>query len=123
MRKLSPYVGKLFNQQGHSHIRWFLLLAREYNLYNDEKEYSNYENMNSKFIINTYIKSLLLRYRECIKTHFIIKTLKKGILFRSWNDVNFYIKKSNNIEYIIEENHTSNLKIVYNNLDFFNIKL
>ena len=66
LKKLSPYVGNLFKQQGHSHIRWFLLLAREYNLYGHPKTYNNYENMNSNFILNEITKKILINYRTCV---------------------------------------------------------
>ena len=46
MKNLSPYTGELFIQQGHQHIRWFLLLAREYNLYSEPNSYNDYKNMN-----------------------------------------------------------------------------
>ena len=80
MKKLSPYVNKLFQYSevgaGHSHIRWFLLLAREYNLYEEANTYNDYKNMNSKFILNEITKNILIKYRECVKHHFIINTLK-----------------------------------------------
>tara|TARA_B100000524_G_scaffold339042_1_gene231006 strand:- start:64 stop:606 length:543 start_codon:yes stop_codon:yes gene_type:complete len=123
MKKLSPYVGKLFNDQGHSHIRWFLLLAREYNLYKESNTYNDYQNMNSNFILNEITKNILIKYRACVKHHFIINTLKKGILFRDWNNINFYKKPSNSILNIIENSAKKNLKIVYNNDDFCSIDL
>lgn len=123
MKKLSPYVDNLFNQQGHSHIRWFLLLAREYNLYMEPDTYKHYQNMNSNFIFNEITKNILIKYKECIKNHFIINTLENGILFRDWNNINFYKKPSNNIKNIIKNSAKHNLKIVYNNDDFFSIDL
>lgn len=123
MKKLSPYVDELFHDQGHSHIRWFLLLAREYNLYEETNTYNDYKNMNSKFILNEITKNILIKYRECVKHHFIIITLKEGILFRKWNNINFYKKPSNSIINIIKNLANSNLKIVYNNEDFFSIDL
>ena len=123
MKKLSPYIGNLFNHQGHSHIRWFLLLAREYNLYEETNTYNDYKNMNSKFILNEITKNILIKYRECVKHHFIINTLKEGILFRKWNNINFYKKPSNSILNIINIINNYNLKIVYNNDDFFSIDL
>jgi hypothetical protein len=123
MKKLSPYVDNLFNQQGHSHIRWFLLLAREYNLYMEPDTYKHYQNMNSNFIFNEITKNILIKYKECIKNHFIINTLENGILFREWNNINFYKKPSNNIKNIIKNSAKHNLKIVYNNDDFFSIDL
>lgn len=123
MKKLSPYVDKLFHDQGHSHIRWFLLLAREYNLYEEANTYNDYKNMNSKFILNEITKKILINYRTCVKKHFIIKTLKEGIEFRSYNNINFYKKPSNSIIDIINNSMRANLKIVYNNDDFFSIDL
>ena len=123
MKKLSPYVDKLFTDQGHSHIRWFLLLAREYNLYKEANTYNDYKHMNSKFILNEITKNILIKYRECVKNHFIINTLKEGILFWDHNPVNFYKKPSNSIINIINKSAEDNLKIVYNNDDFFSIDL
>ena len=123
MKKLSPYVGNLFIEQGHSHIRWFLLLAREYNLYTEFSSYNDYKYMHQKFTFNEITKNILIKYRACIKNHFIINTLKEGILFRMWNDINFYKKPSNNILDIIENSAEKSLKIVYNNEDFFSIDL
>ena len=123
MKKLSPNVDNLFYDQGHSHIRWFLLLAREYDLYREPKTYDDYKNMNSNFVFNEITKNILIKYRECIKHHFIINTLKEGVKFRAWNDINFYKKPSNNIRKIIKNSANSNLKIVYNNEDFFSTNL
>lgn len=123
MKNLTPYIGDLFNQQGHTHIRWFLLLAREYNLYNDNKLYNHYKDMNDKFDFNEITKDILIKYRQCIKEHFIIKSLKDGIFFRKWNNINFYKKPSEKINDIINKKHISNLKIVYNNEDFFSVNL
>ncbi len=106
MRNLSPYVGNLFEdeeQQGHSHIRWFLLLAREYNLYKEPNSYNHYEKMNSTFVLNETTKDILIKYRQCIKDHFIIKTLKDGITFRRYNKLKFYRKPSNKIQDIIKK--------------------
>jgi hypothetical protein len=79
--------------------------------------------MQSNFILNDIKKDILMKYRECIKNHFIIKTLEQGIVFRHWNCLKFYTKPSNNIHDIIKVSHKCNLKIVYNNEDFFNINL
>lgn len=121
MKKLSPYVGKLFNDQGHSHIRWFLLLAREYNLYEEDNTYNDYKDMNSKFILNEITKNILIKYRECVKNHLIINTLEQGILFRDWNRKDFYKISNTSILNIIEKKAKKNLKIVYNNDAFFSI--
>ena len=126
MRNLSPYVGNLFEDeepQGHSHIRWFLLLAREYNLYKEPNSYNHYEKMNSTFVLNETTKDILIKYRQCIKDHFIIKTLKDGITFRRYNKLKFYRKPSNKIQDIIKKKAISNLKIVYNDEDFFSVNL
>ena len=123
MRNLSPYIGNLFQHQGHSHVRWFLLLAREYNLYEEANTYNDYKNMNSKFILNEITKNILIKYGECIRKQFIVKTLDGGIIFRRWNDINFYKKPSNNIVDIIDNKAISNLKIVYNNEDYYLIDL
>tara|TARA_B100000035_G_scaffold257912_1_gene228114 strand:+ start:144 stop:992 length:849 start_codon:yes stop_codon:yes gene_type:complete len=123
MKNLSPYTGELFIQQGHQHIRWFLLLAREYNLYSEPNSYNDYFYMNSNFILNEITKNILIKYRACIKNYFIINTLKEGIIFRDWNNINFYKKPSNSILNIIENEANRNLKLVYNNEDFFNIDL
>jgi len=123
MRNLSPYVGNLFEVQGHGHIRWFLLLAREYNLYKEPKSYYHYEKMNSTFVLNETTKAILRKYRQCIKDHFIIKTLKDGISFRRYNKFKFYKKPSDNIEDIIKGKAISNLKIVYDDEDFFSVNL
>jgi|TARA_B100000427_G_scaffold136948_1_gene113796 hypothetical protein len=126
MRNLSPYVGNLFEdeeEQGHSHIRWFLLLAREYNLYKEPNSYNHYEKMNSTFVLNETTKDILIKYRQCIKDHFIIKTLKDGITFRRYNKLKFYRKPSNKIQDIIKKKAISNLKIVYNDEDFFSVNL
>ncbi len=121
MKKLSPYVGELFNDQGHSHVRWFLLLAREYNLYEEDNTYNDYKDMNSKFILNEITKNILIKYRECVKNHFIINTLEQGILFRDWNRKDFYKISNTSILNIIENKAKKNLKIVYNNDAFFSI--
>lgn len=131
MKKLSPYIisseddkkGNLFRNQEQAHVRWFLLLAREYNLYKDSNTYNNYSNMTTKFIFNEITKNILIKYRSCIKDHFIINTLKEGILFHKYNNINFYKKPSNNIIDIINNPTDLNLKIVYNNDDFFSIDL
>jgi hypothetical protein len=123
MKNVSPYTKNLFTHQGHSHIRWFLLLANEYNLYKESNTYNDYKNMNSNFILNEITKDILIKYRACVKHHFIISTLKEGILFRDWNNINFYKKPSNSILNIIENSADKNLKIVYNNDDFFSIDL
>lgn len=123
MRNLSPYVGNLFEVQGHSHIRWFLLLAREYNLYKEPNSYIHYERMNRTFVLNETTKDILIKYRQCIKEHFIIKTLKDGISFRKFSKLKFYRKPSNKIQEIIKKKAISNLKIVYNNDDFFSVNL
>lgn len=120
IKNLSPYTKELFNHQGHSHIRWFLKLAREYNLYNDEKLYDNYHFMTTKFNLDEINKDILLKYRNCIKKHFIIKTLDGGIIFRIWNNINYYKKVSNNLLDIINKKARKNLKIVYNYEDFYN---
>ena len=39
--------------------------------------------MNSNFILDEITKNILMKYRTCVKHHFIINTLKKGILFRN----------------------------------------
>ncbi len=121
MKNLSPYIGNLFNDQGHSHIRWFLLLAREYNLYREPNTYKDYKNMNHSFILNEITKNILIKYKACINDHFIINTLKDGVLFREWNNINFYKKSSNSILNIIKNSAKYNLKIVYNNEDFFSV--
>tara|TARA_B100001250_G_scaffold118964_1_gene100975 strand:+ start:766 stop:1647 length:882 start_codon:yes stop_codon:yes gene_type:complete len=124
MRNLSPYVGNLLlKSQGRSHIRWFLLLAREYNLYKDPNSYIHYERMNRTFVLNETTKDILIKYRQCIKEHFIIKTLKDGISFRKFSKLKFYRKPSNKIQEIIKKKAKSNLKIVYNNDDFFSVNL
>ena len=124
MRNLSPYVGNLFlKSQGRSHIRWFLLLAREYNLYKDPNSYIHYERMNRTFVLNETTKDILIKYRQCIKDHFIIKTLKDGITFRRYNKLKFYRKPSNKIQDIIKKKAISNLKIVYSDEDFFSVNL
>ena len=68
-------------------------------------------------------REILIKYRECVKNHFIINTLKEGILFWYHNPVNFYKKPSNSIINIINKSAEENLKIVYNNDDFFSIDL
>lgn len=125
MGHLSPYIDDFPIVQGHSHIRYFLLLAREYNLYNDDSSYKHYESMQRKFILNEDTKNILIKYRECIKEHFIINTQKDGIIFRQWNNINFYKKPSNNILDIINKNEKAkgNLKPVYNIKDFLSINL
>lgn len=123
MPNLSPYVGELFIDQGHSHIRWFLLLARIYNLYNDENLYDEYKNMNAEFTLNETKKEILYKYIKCIKNQFIIMTVKDGIYFRYHSGNNFYKKHSNKITEIIEKKHPTNQKLVYNSTDFFDINI
>ena len=120
MKNLSPYTKNLFIHQGHTHIRWFFKLANEYNLYNDKNLYNDYQNMQSNFILNETTKGILLKYIQCIKNHFIIKTVEGCILFdpRGHNCINFYKKPSNNIIDIINKPHKCNLKIVFTDEDF-----
>ena len=73
--------------------------------------------------LNKITKNILIKYGECIRKQFIVKTLDGGIIFRRWNDINFYKKPSNNIVDIIDNKAISNLKIVYNNEDYYLIDL
>lgn len=70
-------------------------------MYEEANTYNDYKNMHSKFILNEITKNILIKYRECVKNHFIINTLEQGILFRKWNNINFYKKPSNSIINII----------------------
>lgn len=129
MKNMSPYTGKLFTWAGHSNMRWFINLAKKYGLYNDETLYNNYEKMKTQFPLNKTNKDILIKYRNCVKNMFIINTLPRprrgdySVIFRKWNNTNFYKKQSNKLLDIINNQHELNLKIVYNNEDFFSIDL
>ena len=123
MIKLSPYDGKLFEHQGHTHIRWFIILLIKYNLINTKKVFKEYSKMSSKFILDEITKNTLLKYRDIINNYFIIKTVENCINFRFWNDINFFKKKSNKLQDIINQDSLCNLKPAYSNDDFLSIKI
>ena len=92
-------------------------------MYKEPNSYIHYERMNRTFVLNETTKAILRKYRQCIKDHFIIKTLKDGITFRRFNKLKFYRKPSNKIQDIIKKKAISNLKIVYSDEDFFSVNL
>ena len=118
MKNMSPYTDKLFTWAGHSNIRWFINLAKNFNLYNDESLFNNYEKMKTEFELNEININILMKYRQCVKKMFIINTVNNGVIFRNWNNINFYKKPSNKLIDIINNQHQANLKIVYKNEDF-----
>ena len=118
MKNISPYTDKLFIWGGQSNIRWFINLARKFDLYNDETLYNNYEQMKTLFPLNKINRDILIKYRNCVKKMFIINTVNNGIIFRPWNNIRFYKKPSNKIIDIINNQCKNDLKIVYNNEDF-----
>ena len=64
---------------------------------------------------------MLLKYKDCINKHFIIKNLKEGINKDFYNQMNYYYKYSNNIFDIIKNNlEINNKKFAYNIDDFNN---
>tara|TARA_B110000261_G_C13040961_1_gene340323 strand:+ start:488 stop:1315 length:828 start_codon:yes stop_codon:yes gene_type:complete len=123
MKNMTPYTGKLFTWAGHSNIRWFVNLARKYDLYDDETLYNNYEQMKTLFPLNKINRDILIKYRNCVKSMFIINTIDNGVIFRHWNHTHFYQKPSNQLIDIINNQHEANLKIVYNNEDFTHLNI
>ena len=123
MKNMSPYTDKLFTWGGQSNIRWFINLARKFDLYNDETLYNNYEQMKTLFPLNKINIDILIKYRNCVKKMFIINTVNNGIIFRHWNNIRFYKKPSNKIIDIINNQCKNDLKIVYNNEDLNSIDL
>ena len=107
--------------QGHVEIRWFFYLYKLYNIYENSNEFHKYKNMEREFKLDDKTKKMLLRYKDCIKKHFIIQNLKEGIILKDfYNQMNYYYKHTNNILDIMKHNQEINNKKFAYNMDDFN---
>ncbi len=125
MKNIAPEYSSKYKYvklgQGHVEIRWFLELNKLYNIYESSDEFHKYKNMQKEFILDDKTKKMLLRYKDCINKHFIIKNLKEGIIIREfYNQMMFHYKNSNNIFDIMKNNPEINNKKFAYNIDDFN---
>ena len=107
--------------QGNAHIAWFLKLAKKYNVFENTSEYDDYFSMTNEFTPNKHKIDMIIRYYQCVKDYFIIKTVQHGIKFKDYNIPGYYVKNSNKLLDIIKKKADLNLKIVYCNEELENI--